>query len=323
MKISFEIMKQETKKLKLEKPNFSGNVFSEIECVMSDELTKEIPLVNVFVGHITDKKLIKDVILDLNRLLPVLELQHLKRVHKNKVLICLFEENMEKDIMLSLKQLGFNTSLLAPNLEILQVLKYAPKTRAQFLRGNIYWPMNFHEDKYVERLLANTVFSSQEIKLHEKWMGAAVEAAKKSKIKSGTAIVDPVKNILIAVGSDARDEHPLKHSIMVAIDLVAHAQGGGAWEAHCADFHNKKIVKNFESKDDGPYLCTGYYIYTTHEPCIMCSMALVHSRVKRIFYGIPSSNGALGTLLKIHCLKNLNHHYEVFKGLLKGEVSVL
>lgn len=316
-------MKQETKKLKLEKPNLSENVLSEIECVLSDEFIEEIPLVEVFVGHITNTKLIKDVILDLNRLIPVVDLQHLKRVHKNKVLICLFEGNAEKDVLVSLQKLGFNTSLLAPKLEILQVIKYAPKTRAQFLKGNKVWPTNFHGDKYIESLLANTLFSSEDIKIHEKWMSTAIEAAKKSKIKCGTVIVDPIKNIIVAVGSDARYEHPVKHSVMVAIDLVARAQGGGAWVAHSADFYNQDEVQNFKNIDEAPYLCTGYYVYTTHEPCIMCSMALIHSRAKRVFYGIPSTNGALGTLLKIQSIKSLNHHYEVFKGLLKEEINLL
>lgn len=316
-------MKQETKKLKLEKPNLTENVFSKIECVLSDEFTEEIPFVKVFVGHITNTKLIKDVILDLNRLLPVSDLQHLKRVRNNKVLICLFEENSEKDVLVSLEKLGFNTSLLAPKLDILQVFKYAPKTRVQFLKSNEYWPTNFHEDKYVESLLANTLFSSQDIKIHEKWMNTAIEAAKKSKIRSGTVIVDPIKNVIVAVGSDARHEHPVKHSVMVAIDLVAHAQGGGAWLAHSADFYNHEEVQNFKSINEAPYLCTGYFVYTTHEPCIMCSMALIHSRAKRVFYGAPSSNGALGTLLKIHSIKSLNHHYEVFKGLLKEEINHL
>uniref|UniRef100_A0A8W7PHM9 CMP/dCMP-type deaminase domain-containing protein n=1 Tax=Anopheles coluzzii TaxID=1518534 RepID=A0A8W7PHM9_ANOCL len=64
----------------------------------------------------------------------------------------------------------------------------------------------------------------------------------------------------------------------------------------------------------GPYLCTGYDVYLTHEPCIMCAMALVHSRVRRVFFHRPTpGRGALGTLVKLHAVKELNHHYEVFR----------
>lgn len=63
----------------------------------------------------------------------------------------------------------------------------------------------------------------------------------------------------------------------------------------------------------GPYLCTGYDVYMTDEPCIMCAMALVHSRVRRIFFHRPNVIGALKTLTKLHTIKALNHHYEVYQ----------
>lgn len=75
--------------------------------------------------------------------------------------------------------------------------------------------------------------------------------------------------------------------------------------------------KTAEGAPSGPYLCTGYDVYVTHEPCMMCAMALVHSRVKRVFYGTKVGNGALGTCCKLHTIRELNHHYVVFCGLLE------
>lgn len=62
----------------------------------------------------------------------------------------------------------------------------------------------------------------------------------------------------------------------------------------------------------GPYLCTGYDIYLTQESCIMCSMALTHSRIRNIFFAEERPNGAICSLVKLHCVKALNHHFQVF-----------
>lgn len=62
----------------------------------------------------------------------------------------------------------------------------------------------------------------------------------------------------------------------------------------------------------GPYLCTGYDVYLWREPCVMCSMALTHSRSRRIFFHEKQPNGALCSLTKLQSIKALNHHFQVF-----------
>jgi tRNA-specific adenosine deaminase 3 len=62
-----------------------------------------------------------------------------------------------------------------------------------------------------------------------------------------------------------------------------------------------------------PYLCTGYDCFLVAEPCTMCAMGLVHSRLARITYCKQSSSyGALGGSYKLHAQRTLNHHYKVY-----------
>uniref|UniRef100_A0A915N1U6 CMP/dCMP-type deaminase domain-containing protein n=1 Tax=Meloidogyne javanica TaxID=6303 RepID=A0A915N1U6_MELJA len=77
---------------------------------------------------------------------------------------------------------------------------------------------------------------------------------------------DP-KNNKIVCSSTTNPKHPLKHAVIQCIDILAKIQ------------EQEKISK------DGQYLATGFDAILFQEPCTMCAMALVHCRVKRIFFG--------------------------------------
>ncbi|PIA25987.1 hypothetical protein AQUCO_10200041v1 [Aquilegia coerulea] len=88
-----------------------------------------------------------------------------------------------------------------------------------------------------------------------------------------------------------------------------------------SDSDLKVCTNGSHFETETPYLCTGFDIYLVWEPCTMCAMALVHQRIRRIFYAFPNPIfGALGSVQRLQGEKSLNHHYAVFRVSLPGDV---
>lgn len=80
--------------------------------------------------------------------------------------------------------------------------------------------------------------------------------------------------------------------------------------------YQKRTELDSEIRNNTQYICTGYDVYSTEEPSIYESMALLHSRVRRVIFGKTNKNkgGLTGKdeNCAIHLLKGTNHRYRVF-----------
>lgn len=79
------------------------------------------------------------------------------------------------------------------------------------------------------------------------------------------------------------------------------------------DMTGKKIDIN-QNKRQRQYLFTGMDLFTFNEPCIMCSMALLHSRIGRVFFVNPNKDniGGLVSNMKLGVHSKLNHTFQSF-----------
>ncbi len=148
------------------------------------------------------------------------------------------------------------------------------------------------------------------------WMALAHKAAKQSHDAGvgepmGACVIqrgEDGKTTLVALTGDARwcqkskvgcTGNPMAHAAMRAISIVA--QKLVRAESRKTQTNPAPILE-FEAFQDSPmtdderrvfeldhpnpdgYLCHGLEMYLTHEPCVMCSMAILHSRMGKVAF---------------------------------------
>ena len=128
----------------------------------------------------------------------------------------------------------------------------------------------------------------------------ALEQAKKAALENevpvGCVIVYQDKIISKAYNKRNQTNNALDHAELIAI---------------------KKACKKLNT-----WILEDASIYITLEPCLMCSGAILQSRIKNLYFGAYEPKfGAAGSIINVFEEEKFNHHVNVQGGILEKECS--
>ena len=93
---------------------------------------------------------------------------------------------------------------------------------------------------------------------------------------------------------------------------------------HDATAHAEMVALSAAFNHFGDWRLENCYLFSTLEPCVMCTGAAVLSRIKTIVYGAADPKfGACGSIFNIPDEKKLNHRIEVVSGVLADRVAAM
>jgi len=135
---------------------------------------------------------------------------------------------------------------------------------------------------------------------HEYWMYLALQQAQTAfdadEVPVGAVLVRGDQLILSAHNRTNLQDNPLAHAEMLILNQMQESE---------------------------KYL-QAYTLYVTLEPCLMCSGAIILSRLGRLVYGChDSKTGVVGSVYNVMTDKHFNHHPEVISGVLAKECGEL
>lgn len=198
-----------------------------------------------------------------------------------------------------------------------QIPKSLPSTKELAQEWSAkYWPLSWKGNPN-HQYLKSTRFNinhekemvSQLLKLVKQNNGLPVTLIAKE------SVLPSFGHEILAIGIDDKKSHTLKHSTMNAIEDIANSD---------LKLREEKRKEGSEiDKSENNYLCHNLLVYSSHEPCVMCAMALVHSRIGRIVYLKNMENGSLETKYQLGDMDGLNWKFDIWKWIGKEELAEL
>jgi len=135
---------------------------------------------------------------------------------------------------------------------------------------------------------------------HDYWMDIAISEAQKAmlidEIPVGAVLVKDNQLILKNHNRTNLLQNPLAHAEML-------------------------ILNEIQEKEK---FLLGYTLYVTLEPCLMCSGAIILSKLSNLVFGaFDPKTGVCGSIYNVLTDKHFNHHPQIIAGIKKDECSIL
>jgi tRNA-specific adenosine deaminase 3 len=242
-------------------------------------------------------------------------------------LLCPTKHIQHADLFALLRQCPpFDTkNAMAPRVFYVTVPAFAPISAEQATEwSDKYWPISYKNTNPYGPHPSLVQRNAAEIEGEAGgWLALANTAGKQISDKClgeqiGVVVVDRMRGTpqVIAVAGDCRWRSPIgtieahegtgnvmAHAVQRAIATVAKKRLRAAGtdpalldRSLFCDSPLTEVEKEYYEKDNIPssgYLCVDLDIYLTHEPCVMCSMAILHSRFRRCIFStrMPHTGG--------------------------------
>ncbi|WWC99544.1 hypothetical protein V866_006448 [Kwoniella sp. B9012] len=254
-------------------------------------------------------------------------LRHLKRVCRRKendqeicrIVLAMVTEYGQSTLQSIMTSYSPTLSHLTPSVHT--VPSSSAKTQEQMKAKSHIWPVSFQPTPIIPNdssdwPIGRKAWVTSGIK---RVLSLALQAKSKGELpiaayctaqpshfwpKKEEGFIPPTEG-LRASSNDTRisDDHPLRHSALNCIKSIAYLRT------------IPPFTEITPTRNGADYLLTSLSLFITHEPCVMCCMALLHSRVKEVFYVFDRSHGGgfSGSGLGINARNDLNHKFHAWK----------
>lgn len=235
------------------------------------------------------------------------DLNHIKRLRKKEnaitttieAIICSTSLKSSKELLVTFLHENLFNYIEPDTIQILSVPRELPLSKdiAQFWSQQ-YWPVTWRGNPNHQDLITARFDITQEKRLIDLLINSDTDSQYPIRTLVARKDESTGKLVELFLARDSRETHPFNHSIMRAIDMVA---------------SDERKNRHLTESEGFGYLCHNLVFYTTHEPCTMCAMALVHSRIGRLTYIYDHPKGAIQSSFFIGDRRDLNWTFDIWR----------